>query len=96
MSGLPTRTWALRYQGASGEKVPWYAEILSWQTVDGYQLPRRVAVTWEADGAPWSYWDFDGVRWNVDVSQQLPTAISAANPVDHSLMQAAEIGAWAR
>ncbi len=95
-TGLPTRTWGLRYQGASGEKVPWFAEILSWQTVDGRQLPRRVAVTWEADGAPWSYWDFEGVRWNVDVSQQLPSAIRDSDSVDRPLAQVAEIGAWAR
>ncbi|MCB0082916.1 MAG: hypothetical protein KDE47_18380, partial [Caldilineaceae bacterium] len=64
-TGLLARTWALRYQGHSGEKVPWYAEIVSWQTVDGMQLPKRVAVTWENEGSPWSYWDFDAIRWNV-------------------------------
>lgn len=73
-TGLVTRTWALRYQGATGKKAPWYAEIVEWQTVNGMQLPRRVAVTWENEGSPWSVWTFDGVRWNVDISQHLPTA----------------------
>lgn len=76
-SGLVTRTWALRYQGGKGEKVPWYAEIKAWQTIDGKQLPRRVVVVWENEGTPWSDWTFEGVRWNVDVSPQLPTATSA-------------------
>lgn len=73
-TGLVTRTWALRYQGATGEKTPWYAEIVEWQSVNGMQLPRRVAVTWEKEGSPWSEWTFDGIRWNVDITQQLPTA----------------------
>lgn len=74
-TGLLARTWALRYQGGSGEKVPWYAEIVSWQTVDGMQLPKRVAVTWENEGSPWSYWDFDEIRWNVAIDDMLPMTI---------------------
>lgn len=84
-TGLVTRTWALRYQGATGKKVPWYAEILTWQTVNGMQLPRRVAVTWENEGSPWSVWTFDGIRWNVDISQQLPTTAA------HSVHQVADL-----
>lgn len=76
-SGLVTRTWALRYQGGAGEKVPWYAEIKAWQTINGKQLPRRVVVVWENEGTPWSDWTFEGVLWNVDISQQLPMATSA-------------------
>ncbi|MBX3013086.1 MAG: hypothetical protein KF832_16330 [Caldilineaceae bacterium] len=71
-SGLVSRTWALRYQGASGEKVPWYADIVEWQTIDGMQLPRQVSVTWASEGTPWSTWTFTGIRWNVDITQQLP------------------------
>jgi hypothetical protein len=70
-SGLITRTFALRYRGSDGEKAPWHAEILSWQTIDGMQIPREVAVTWEDDGSPWSIWTFEGVVWNTDVSKQI-------------------------
>lgn len=73
-TGLVTRTWALRYQGTTGKKVPWYGEIQEWQTVQGMKLPLRVAVRWENQAAPWSYWEFENIRWNVDLSQQLPTA----------------------
>jgi hypothetical protein len=73
-TGLITRTSALRYRENDGEKVPWYAETLAWQTVHGMKLPSRVAITWEDQGKPWSYWDFEGVVWNVYISQQLPVA----------------------
>lgn len=72
-TGLVTRTSALRYQGQNGEKTPWYAEMLEWQMVNGVKLPKRVAVTWENQGGPWSYWDFDGIVWNTDISKILPS-----------------------
>lgn len=71
-TGLVTRTWAMRYQSNAGEKEPWSAEIQAWQTIDGMQFPARVAVTWEKAGKPWSYWDFEGVRWNVEIDDVLP------------------------
>lgn len=73
-SGLLTHMTALRYQGGSGEKVGWRVDFQRWQTVNGMQLPLRVAITWANQGGPWSYWDFEEIRWNVDISQQLPTA----------------------
>lgn len=73
-TGLVTRTSALRYQGNTGKKVPWYAEIQEWQTVNGMKLPLTVAVVWETQRGPWSYWNFEHILWNVDISQQLPTA----------------------
>ncbi len=76
-TGLVTRTWALRYQTNTGEKEPWFAEIQAWQTIDGRQFPARVAVTWEKDGKPWSYWDFEGVRWNVAIDDVLPVPRAA-------------------
>lgn len=76
-TGLVTRTSALRYQGATGEKVPWYAEIQEWQTIKGRKLPLTVAVVWENQRGPWSYWHFEHILWNVDISQQLPTATTA-------------------
>lgn len=73
VTGLVTRTAALRYQGTTGKKVPWYAEIQEWQTVNGMKLPLTVAVVWENQRGPWSYWNFEHILWNVDISQQLPT-----------------------
>jgi hypothetical protein len=68
-TGLITRISALRYRDPNSEKLPWVAEMLAWQTVNGMKLPGRVAITWEDQGRPWSYWDFEGVVWNVDVVQ---------------------------
>jgi hypothetical protein len=73
-SGLPTRTWAMRYRSADGAKVPWYGETLSWQSIDGIQVPREVAATWEDEGSPWSIWTFEGVVWNTDISEHFTDA----------------------
>ncbi|MFN8442841.1 MAG: DUF6544 family protein [Caldilineaceae bacterium] len=72
-TGLVTRTWAMRSQG-NGGKAPWFAEIVAWQTINGIQVPKQVAVTWEAQGKPWSIWDFEGMAWNVDVTEALSIA----------------------
>lgn len=81
-SGLLTRTSALRYQGKTGGKISWYAETLSWQRVNGIQVPLRVAITWENQNGPWSYWDFEGVSWNVDISQALPVETAGQTEAD--------------
>lgn len=73
-SGLITYLSAMRYQGSNPEKVGWRVDFQSWQTVNGMQVPLRVAITWANQSGPWSYWDFEEIRWNVDLSQQLPTA----------------------
>jgi hypothetical protein len=78
-TSLLTRTSALRFQGTTGEKVLWFGETLSWQTINGIKLPLRVAVAWENQSGPWSYWDFEGVYWNVDISRVLPSMTTEAN-----------------
>ena len=75
-SGLITRMTALRYRTAETGKVPWHVDYLTWQTVDGIRIPLRVAVTWEDQGKPWSYWDFEHVSWNVGISQWLPATVA--------------------
>ncbi len=73
-TGLITYMSAMRYQGSNGEKIGWRVDFQSWQTVNGMQVPLRVAITWANQSSPWSYWDFENIRWNVDLSQQLLTA----------------------
>jgi hypothetical protein len=81
-TGLIARTSALRYRDKQGGKIVWYADTLAWQAVHGMKLPARVAITWADQGRPWSYWDFEGVVWNVDISRQLPltTTTEVASP----------------
>lgn len=73
---LITKMTALRYFGANGEKEPWRVDFLSWQQVDGMTIPLRSSITWEKQGKPWSYWDFTGVAWNVDLSAVLSANLS--------------------
>lgn len=73
-SGLIRRITALRYRDESSGKIPWHADFLTWQTTNDIQLPERIAITWEDQGEPWSYWDIDAVFWNVDISGILNTS----------------------
>jgi hypothetical protein len=74
-SGLVARMTALRYRNEESGKIPWRVDFLAWQTVNGTKLPARIAVTWEDQGEPWSYWDFEEFYWNVDISKTLATAV---------------------
>lgn len=71
-SGLVAHITAHRYRDAESGKVPWRVDFLSWQTVHGVKVPARVAVAWEDQGEPWSYWDFEHVFWNVDIANSIP------------------------
>jgi hypothetical protein len=66
-SGLISHQTARRYRGMSGDKLPWRTDFLRWQTVNGLTIPARISVTWEDQGQPWSYWDFEQVAWNVEM-----------------------------
>ena len=76
-SGLISQMAALRYRDVDSGKIPWRVDYEGWHEVDGSLVPTRVAVTWEDQGVPWSYWDFEGVVWNVDISHTLPQPIGA-------------------
>ena len=76
-SGLVARMIALRYRDEKSGNIPWRVDFLSWQTVNGAKLPARIAVPWEDQGEPWSYWNLEDFYWNVDVSETLVTAVTA-------------------
>lgn len=75
-SGLISHLTALRYRDERSGKIPWRVDFTAWQTINGVKLPARIAVTWEDQGQPWSYWDFEHVFWNVDISRTLMTAVT--------------------
>jgi hypothetical protein len=75
-SGLVAWMSALRYRDEQSGKIPWRVDFTSWQTINGVKLPARITVTWEDQGKPWSYWDFEGIYWNVDISKTLVTAVT--------------------
>lgn len=68
-SHLIDRISAMRYRDMQSGKIPWHADFLTWKTVNGAQVPARIAITWEDQGKPWSYWDLENYHWNVDIEQ---------------------------
>lgn len=77
-SNLITRISALRYRDQDSGKIPWHADFLAWHVVDEARVPKRIAITWEDQGAPWSIWDLEHVLWNVDIDDVLPQSGTAA------------------
>jgi hypothetical protein len=71
-SNLITRISALRCRDQDSGKILWHADFLDWQVVDEARVPKRIAITWEDQGAPWSTWDLEHVLWNVDIDDVLP------------------------
>lgn len=68
-SGLITHITAQRYRDHVSGKIPWQVDFLTWQTVNGIKLPAQIAVTWQDQGEPWSYWDLEEVFWNVEIPE---------------------------
>jgi hypothetical protein len=65
-SGLIASMTAQRYRDAKSGKIPWLVEFQEWQTVEGVQAPKRIAITWSDQGRPWSYWDLEHIAWNAE------------------------------
>jgi len=77
-TGLIRRMTALRYRDAESGKIPWHADFLAWQTVEGLQVPKQASILWEDQGKPWSYWDFEEYYWNVDISEYIDPTLSTS------------------
>lgn len=70
-TGLMTQMSALRYRDQEEEKIPWQVSYQSWKTFHSVKIPTQIAVMWEDEGNPWSFWTVEGVEYNVDVSAQI-------------------------
>ena len=70
-TGLISQMRAMRYRTPTGPKEPWHGDDLDWRPFAQGLFPSRFAITWENDGSPWSYWNIEGVEWNVDVSTHM-------------------------
>ena len=70
-TGLINRMSALRYK-TEEDKIPWTVEFLEWHLMNGGMYPAHIAVTWADEGTPWSYWHFEAIDWNVDLTPYIP------------------------
>ena len=71
LNGRMTHLSALRYSEESEEKEPWRVDLLAWKNFHGLLIPDQIAVAWGESGSPWSFWNVDGIAYNVNVSDQL-------------------------
>jgi hypothetical protein len=78
-SGRMTHILGSRFRAAqSTQKEPWRLDILAWKTFHDMEIPCQVSVAWGEAGAPWAYWNLDGVAYNVNVSDQLPEEVAGS------------------
>ncbi len=68
-SGLLRWLESMRYKGNTGKKVLWLNEILDYQLLGGYLVPRVGAATWIDDGKPWAVFTVEEIIYNTDVGQ---------------------------
>jgi len=73
-TGLISRLSAMRYKTADEPKVLWHVDYPRWDRSPTGILPGEVAVTWEDEGTPWSYWTIEGCAVNIDVAPQMEAA----------------------
>ena len=65
---------AERYRGQEEAKTPWRVECLDWKPFQGVRVPTRVVGTWEDEKSTYVLLAVEGVEYNVDVSEKIPTA----------------------
>lgn len=80
-TGLINRMCALRYKNES-DKIPWTVDFLEWHPMNGGMYPAHIAVTWADEGTPWSYWHFEAIDWNVDLTPYLPEIATGSPAVN--------------
>jgi hypothetical protein len=70
-TGCMTHLSANRFPQDTDTKEPWRIDLMMWKSFHGMLIPCRVAVAWGESGSPWSYWNVDGIAYNVNVADQL-------------------------
>jgi hypothetical protein len=67
--GLMTMMEAMRYKGATGEKVLWIATNKTWSRIGGMTMAAVGTATWLDEGTPWAVFTVEDAVYNTDVSQ---------------------------
>jgi hypothetical protein len=70
---------AERYRQPDQPKEGWSGEYGGYKPFHGVTIPTELAVTWDRDGRPWSYWRIEGMEFNVRLRDVLP--IPSPGPV---------------
>lgn len=61
---------SMRYRDAKDtSKILWLNDVLEWNTVNGYTIPKRAALTWFDQGIPWANFMVEDVVYNSDVKE---------------------------
>ena len=57
----------MRMEEEVGDMEPWQLNLLEWKDFHGMLLPYHTSVAWGEGGSPTSYWQIDGVAYNVHI-----------------------------
>ncbi len=70
-TGCVTHITGRRYGAEAEDKQDWRVDLLAWKVIHEMNLPCHTSVSWGEAGSPWSYWNVDGVVYNVSVADHL-------------------------
>ena len=76
-TGLVDSMNAMRYKGTTGEKVLWEIESIEWDMFEGMAIPVKSSVRWKDEKSPWAFWNIEGVRYNIVLSEDFSEEIKA-------------------
>jgi hypothetical protein len=67
-TGLIAIFESMRYRDAKDQgKILWLNDVLEWDRINGYMIPKRAALTWFDQGTPWANFTVEDVVYNSDV-----------------------------
>jgi hypothetical protein len=67
-TGLIAMFESMRYRDAKDQgKILWLNDVLEWDKINGYMIPKRAALTWFDQGTPWANFTVEDVVYNSDV-----------------------------
>jgi hypothetical protein len=67
-TGLIAMFESMRYREASNaNKILWLNDVLEWDKINGYLIPKRAALTWFDQGTPWANFTVEDIVYNADV-----------------------------
>ena len=71
-TGLLRSMESMRYHEAtSTTKTLWRNEALAWETVGGFEIATRSALTWQDEGTPWAIFTVEELVYNVDIDEYI-------------------------
>jgi hypothetical protein len=72
-TGLLRYVSGMRYRNEQENRIPWRVDYSNWIARHGVRIPRKIAMTWADQDAPYATYTMEGIEYNVDISERIST-----------------------